>query len=192
MQVVRSAAGLSLLLMLTGGCDDETTTVAPTSVPPSADMAVAPTPTPGAKTVMVAVGPNNSLSFVPQTVTINVGDTVQWNWSSTSVPHTVTSGTVPTADGKFCSLPSGSAVSATTCNSSAYAQTAPATYSHTFTTAGMYPYFCEVHGTAMTGMVVVNAAPTPTTPADMATTPPPPPPAPRDMAMPPPPPPPPY
>jgi plastocyanin len=29
-------------------------------------------------------------------------------------------------------------------------------FSHTFMTAGSFPYFCLVHGSAMTGMVVVN------------------------------------
>jgi plastocyanin len=29
-------------------------------------------------------------------------------------------------------------------------------FSHTFTSAGSFPYFCMIHGSMMTGMVVVN------------------------------------
>jgi plastocyanin len=30
------------------------------------------------------------------------------------------------------------------------------TFNHTFPSAGSFPYFCTVHGSLMTGMVVVN------------------------------------
>src|SRR5262245_47609185 len=98
------------------GCDEGgTTTVGPTSVPP-ADHAAAPTPAGGdmavavgadmaraaaPQTVMVAVGPNNTIGFVPATVTIHPGDTVMWTWSSNAIPHSVTSGTPGAPDGMF-------------------------------------------------------------------------------------------
>jgi plastocyanin len=107
------------------------------------------------------VGAGNSFSFSPQTVNINVGDTVTWNWVSTTIPHTVTSGAPGAADGKFCSVPAGTPMNATTCNSASYAQTAPASFSQTFSTAGTFPYFCEIHGAMMTGTVVVAAAAAP-------------------------------
>jgi plastocyanin len=142
-------------LMGAFGCDDEGTTVAPTSVPP-ADLAAAPpastdmATTPGAvqdmarpptaQTVMVTVGPNNSLSFSPATVTIHPGDTVTWNWSSSSIPHSVTSGSPGAPSGTFDSG----------------VHTAPFTFSHTFPSAGSFPYFCTVHGALMTGTVTVQ------------------------------------
>jgi plastocyanin len=79
-----------------------------------------------------------------------------WVWDGS--PHTVTSGSPGAADGKFCSLPAGTAVTAAACNSTSYAQGTGATYSFTFTSSGTFPYFCEVHGAMMTGSVVVAAA----------------------------------
>jgi plastocyanin len=143
--------------------------VTPASNPPAAG-----------NTVTVQVGPNNTFTFNPSSVAISPGDTVQWVWQSTTIPHTVTSGLPGAADGKFCSLPEGSTENAQTCNSTSYAQVAPFTYSETdtFMTPGMYPYYCTVHGAQMTGMVIVGqAAP----PPDMSTPPPPPPPPPTGM-----------
>lgn len=146
---------LALVAAAAFGCGEEApTTVAPTSAPPPA---MAPAPAPGGKTVTVTVGPNNSLTFSPQTVNIKVGDMVTWNWVS-SIAHTVTSGVPGAPDGKFCSLPAGMTVNGTNCNSIAYARTAPFTYSFTFNSAGTFPYFCEVHQGLMTGSVVVTAA----------------------------------
>jgi plastocyanin len=110
-----------------------------------------------AQTVNVTVGPNGAIAFAPMSVTIHPGDTVLWTWQGG--PHTVTSGTPGAPDGKFCSLPAGSDVNATTCNTTAYARFPPFTYSQSaaFSTPGTFPYFCEVHGAAMTGTVVVVA-----------------------------------
>jgi plastocyanin len=113
----------------------------------------------GAKTVMVDVGPNNSMSFSPAAVTINVGDTVTWNWQP-SLPHSVTSGTPGAADGKFCSVPEGTTVNPANCmNFTMAVHTAPYTYSHTFATPGTFPYYCVNHGAAMTGTVTVQSSP---------------------------------
>jgi len=113
----------------------------------------APT-TPQPQTVTVMVGPNNGMSFSPAQMTIHAGDTVHWMWTSTSVPHTVTSGTAPNADGNFCS--NGGTQSAAACTGLSYAHTAPFTFDHTFPTAGTFPYFCEVHGAMMSGTITVQ------------------------------------
>jgi len=93
----------------------------------------------------VTVGPNNNLIFVDatsgnNTTTINVGDTVVWTFATCI--HTVTS-TNPSFDSGFVA-----------CNG---------TFSHTYTTAGTFGYFCTPHqALGMVGTIVVNAAPAPT------------------------------
>jgi len=71
-------------------------------------------------------------------LTIDVGDTVRWTWTSPS--HTVTSlpSSTETFDSGFLG-PNGS------------------TFSYTFTLEGSNPYYCEIHGTAsMSGTITVN------------------------------------
>jgi glucose/arabinose dehydrogenase len=84
------------------------------------------------------------MSFSPDPVTINAGDTVQWAWGSS--PHSVTSGTAqhPTSD-----FDSG-------------IHNAPFNFSHTFPTAGSFPYYCQYHGAIMSSSVEVSASATPT------------------------------
>jgi len=106
----------------------------------------------GSSTVTVTVGPNGTFVFDPVTVTIRVGDTVHWTWASTG--HSVVSGQVINnmnmPDGKFCSP------NDTSC-ATAPASFAGATYDHTFTVAGTYPYYCAPHGViGMIGTVVVQ------------------------------------
>lgn len=80
-----------------------------------------------------------NFSFTPKVVTINVGDTVQWNGPAFS--HTASgTGADPICGGNF--LPC----------------------SHQFNTAGTYPYQCNQPSHAsfgMTGTVIVQAAPPP-------------------------------
>jgi len=159
----------ALAMVAAFGCDEDEP-VPPTGTP--VDLAAAPGDLAGARdlasgapadlagvsqaqTVMVAVGPNGTTTYAPSSVTIHPGDTVMWTWQGG--PHTVTSGTPGAPDGKFCSLPPGADVNATTCNTTAYARNPPFTYSQTaaFNTPGTFPYFCEVHGALMTGSVVV-------------------------------------
>ncbi len=45
----------------------------------------------GAATVTVNVGANGSLMFLPASINVNAGDTVQWVWKGSN--HSVTSGT---------------------------------------------------------------------------------------------------
>ena len=101
-----------------------------------------------AATVQVQVG-GNSLKFNPASVDIQIGDTVQWTWSTGK--HSTTSGTPGAPDGIW-----DSGVHST-----------PFTFSHTFSTAGSFSYFCTPHGTCcnMIGNVSVSApTPTPTPP----------------------------
>jgi len=76
--------------------------------------------------------------FSPSEVALGIGDSVTWHNDSTT-PHTVTSGnTEDGPDGVFDSslLMGGN------------------TFSHTFTKAGDYQYFCSIHPW-MTGTVIV-------------------------------------
>jgi predicted secreted protein with PEFG-CTERM motif len=76
--------------------------------------------------------------YLPYMVTVNPADEVVWS-NDDSAAHTVTSGTVPTADGLF---DSGLFMAGTT-------------FSHTFDTLGKYDYFCMVHPW-MVGQVFVT------------------------------------
>jgi plastocyanin len=67
-------------------------------------------------------------AYQPNPVQISVGDTVTWT-NDDSQPHTVTSGEDAIPDGRFDSS----------------TMTSGATFSHTFTEAGEYQYFCILH-----------------------------------------------
>jgi plastocyanin len=83
-------------------------------------------------------------AFAPYPVNANVGDTVVWT-NDDIQPHTVVSGVNATPDGKFDST------------SSAPYLKAKEQFSHTFSEAGEYPYFCNLHPNMM-GKVVVTGA----------------------------------
>jgi plastocyanin len=111
----------------------------------------------------VAVEPNNTLQFVPNTVTVTVGDnclcfmpsmvtiqpgdTVQWSWSSNG--HSSTSGTPGAPNGIW---DSGILIQG-------------ATFSHTFNSPGSFPYYCTVHGQCCGMIGIVNVCTPP--PASM-------------------------
>jgi plastocyanin len=143
------------------GCDEGTPTPAPSTVPPpAADMATAPTPTstdmamaavahdmaapPAAQdmakppqmfptSAAVTVGPNGTLTYSPSAVDIAAGGTVNWTWAG-GLSHSVTSDT-----GVFDSGIKASGA-----------------FSFTFPNAGSFPYHCMVHGTIMSGTVMVH------------------------------------
>ena len=77
---------------------------------------------------------SDTLAFIPDAVTIDVGDQVTWIWTGT-LQHSATSETGVWDSGILQH---------------------PATYSFTFTSAGSYPYVCVIHG--FTGSVTVQAA----------------------------------
>lgn len=89
------------------------------------------------------------MTFSPSTITVAVNSTVTWT-NKDAITHTVTSDT-----GLFDSgnVPAGSS------------------FSHTFTTAGTFPYHCKIHPTMVATVVVSATAPTnmPTTPTTPGT-----------------------
>jgi len=82
---------------------------------------------------------------------VNLGDTVKWVHDSSTVPHSV-------------SADNGSFESGASCSFSATASClgANATFSHTFTKAGTFGYYCRIHGgpggVGMSGTVIVKGA----------------------------------
>ena len=78
---------------------------------------------------------NNSLRFTPATVQLQQGGTVTWNLNATG--HSV----VFDVQGAPQNIPVGFGVQA----------------SRTFPNAGSFPYHCSVHGSAMSGTIVVHA-----------------------------------
>jgi len=111
-------------------------TTDPTFIPASEDPGVPPATTPVTKTVLV--GPD--FTFEPETLSINPGDTVKWVFRST---HTTTADTSSVE--KWDSGNKGSGQE----------------FSHTFATAGLFPYHCKLHsvsgGSGMNGRIVVGA-----------------------------------
>ncbi|HZR27329.1 MAG TPA: plastocyanin/azurin family copper-binding protein, partial [Terriglobales bacterium] len=96
---------------------------------------------------LTAVGQSvtvSDFSFSPGTINITAGQTVTWNFTAGDF-HNVDSGSSCTPDGRF---------------SSGGTQNG-GTYSHQFTVAGTYPYFCDPHCglmPSMAGSVTVSPA----------------------------------
>ncbi len=96
----------------------------------------------GGTTTSVSIVPGSSSlttdSYAPNPAQVSVGGTVIWT-NDDSQPHTATSGENATPDGTFDSgiMPPA------------------ATFEHTFTEAGEYPYFCILHPN-MVGTVSVS------------------------------------
>jgi len=149
-------AVVALAVLASGACNDSNNVTGPnptlTPTPPTGGGSptptppAGPTPTPPAGTTRtVDVGPGGGMTFVDRqsstsTSTIAVGDTIEWVW--VSGVHSTTSGTCTTtcAEDGIWDSGSGSGM----------------TFSHTFTQAGSFPYFCEVHGAMMQGTVIVQ------------------------------------
>ncbi len=96
--------------------------------------------------VSIVLGASSGLSnnaFQPNSVQVQVGDTVTWT-NDDSQPHTVTSGVNGQPDGRFNSSPNFNPLLAS-----------GQTFEHTFTEAGEYPYFCLLHPN-MVGTVSVG------------------------------------
>jgi plastocyanin len=86
-----------------------------------------------AATSTVSVGDN---VFNPPSVTINVNDVVQWNWTGVNLHSSTANGTPALWDSGIVGNGSG--------------------FSHAFTSAGSFPYHCNVHA-LQTGTVTVQA-----------------------------------
>jgi len=82
---------------------------------------------PGAETT-VQVGPGFTDTFSPATVSIAVNDSVIWDWQGTF--HSSTSGQPGTPDGLW---------------DSTVITSTPHFFTNKFTTAGVFPYFCQYH-----------------------------------------------
>ena len=83
-----------------------------------------------AATANVSVGVGGNI-FTPPSTNINVGDRVLWTWAGGITPHNVTS------------------------TNSAWAMSptqASGKFTNTFSAAGVYFYYCTIHGTPTTGM----------------------------------------
>jgi plastocyanin len=80
-----------------------------------------------------------SIAFNPSTKSVAVGTTITWT-NKDGVTHTVTSGAPGSPNGTFDSGNMGNG----------------ATFSHTFSSAGTFPYYCRIHGAAMTGTITVQ------------------------------------
>ena len=86
--------------------------------------------------------------------TVAVGDTVTWTWEGT-LHHGTNSGTCSGGGGGGGYGYGGGCMSSGKWDSNIHQ--APFSYSYTFTQAGTFPYFCDVHLDAMTGRVIVTA-----------------------------------
>lgn len=84
-------------------------------------------------------------AFAPDPINVKVGGTVTWNDKDATASHTVTSGTGYNDPNKGKEFDSGLST----------LLTFGKTFSHTFTTVGETPYYCQIHPT-MVGKVVVS------------------------------------
>lgn len=91
-----------------------------------------------------------SLNFMPETITVSVGDTVTWV-NGESITHTITSGTFSDVD-ETTGLRGSDAADGLFDEELGEKG---GTFSFTFDTAGTYPYFCDIHS-GMNATVVVD------------------------------------
>ncbi len=90
---------------------------------------------------------NHMNGFDPKEINIKVGDTVKWTNNDIAL-HTVTSGKDRSDPNKGKDFNSGLTFPDVL-------TTAGRTFQHTFTTAGTFPYFCQVYP-GMVGKVIVK------------------------------------
>ncbi|HTD49207.1 MAG TPA: plastocyanin/azurin family copper-binding protein [Acidimicrobiia bacterium] len=96
--------------------------------------------------------------FVPEQVTVAVGDTVSWV-NTSGAEHTVTRCTPAGCNGT-----SGGTGTDASFGSADVAAASGTTFTHVFSAPGTYVYYCTIHGyTLMHGTITVTAAPTTTT-----------------------------
>lgn len=121
-----------------------TATSAPTPTPEQQ-----PSPTAAAGDALAALTVKADMqNFKHQDLTLQAGTTVVWT-NRDSVQHTVTSGSPSDPDAGSL-FDSGS-------NQADWVVQGE-TYSFTFNQAGMFPYYCRVHGAAMSGTITVTPA----------------------------------
>ena len=118
-----------------------TPTPSPTPVPTPEPTAtpIPPTPTPTPEPPIVS---SDIKDFTLEDLTIQVGTEVKWTHKG-AIVHTTTSGVPGAVDvGELWDSGSPFLVNGET-------------FSHTFTKAGIFPYFCTVHGSTMTATITV-------------------------------------
>ncbi len=103
------------------------------SMGPTGTSGNPPTPPGGTvSTNQVSIGND---FYSPANIMVSTGTSVTWTWNSSGVSHTVT----------FDDGAQGSGVKSS------------GTFSRTFTVAGTYTYFCQIHGRAvMSGSITVQ------------------------------------
>lgn len=126
---------LSAALACIAGCGGSTggLSTGPTNNPGN------PAPPPASNTVTL-----NNQAFSPSTMTIAAGATVIWYWNDCGGTGGYGTGTCVQHSVVFDDGTNGSPLQDT------------GTFSRTFSTAGTFKYHCGVHGSAMTGQIVVN------------------------------------
>jgi len=109
-----------------------------------------------AATATVQVGTNGRV-FTPATTNIAVNDQVIWIWGGpATTPHSTTSGTVVTTPTSTNAIPDGLWDSGVVAGAHSF--------TNTFSSAGSFPYYCQVHFKAgMTGAIFVAASSLPPT-----------------------------
>jgi PKD repeat protein len=136
-----------------GGFDTSGFNFTPT---PTNSPTPTPTPTPPASSTRIVNVGQNGMSFTDTVsggsgTTIHVGDKVEWDFVATSSYHSTTSG--------YC-ISGGGYYGDDTCYPDGLWDSsevkAPVKYSHTFTTAGTFKYYCSVDRSMMSGTVVVQ------------------------------------
>lgn len=130
----RPAALAAVLALALVACGEAKTT----GLPPS------PTPEPPVLTTVDAV----DSAFEPAELTVKVAETVTWDFTG-SAPHNVKFTTIEEDSHPGC------ATDTTKCSKPGEE------YQFTFETAGSFPYYCVIHGTAngqgMAGTIIVEA-----------------------------------
>jgi plastocyanin len=93
----------------------------------------------------VTINGTAALTWDPPQVSVNVGDTVTWQFPDTSQAHNVNSNGASVDDPGWAAFKPATAIPAPP-------------ESFTFNTAGTYNFICTVHSTTMYGTVIVGAA----------------------------------
>jgi plastocyanin len=126
----------AVLMIAVAGCGSSGGSAAAAPISTSGSSGSSGSGGPSASEVSaILVGDNY---YLPQVDTVAVGTTITWTWGGGQYAQDQSEHSVTFADG----------------------QTSPTqmtgTYSRTFTSAGTYNYQCLVHGSAMTGVIVVQ------------------------------------
>ncbi|MGH7445753.1 MAG: cupredoxin domain-containing protein [Longimicrobiales bacterium] len=98
----------------------------------------------------VTIAMTSQLTYAPLNATARVGQVVRWE-NDSNAPHTVTADPALAVNAGSVSLPAGAGVFGSELIAPGGA------YTHTFTVAGTYRYFCRPHeGAGMIGTIVIT------------------------------------